>query len=133
MIKQIEHTGKIKMSFHEENSRTIEITPVIVFEGELGSTNAIITDDSCYILLSLKKDGIFRPNLWISHEEHEVLQSLDCTDRWRIELLKKKYEDPEWRSKVIHHYKVIKNPDTGTTETIPVYCSEVDDSQENYY
>ena len=47
--------------------------------------------------------------------------------------LKKKYEDPEWRSKVIHHYKVIKNPDTGTTETIPVYCSEVDDSQENYY
>ena len=121
------------MSFHEENSRTIEITPVIVFEGELGSTNAIITDDSCYILLSLKKDGIFRPNLWISHEAHEVLQSLDCPDRWRIELLKKKYEDPEWRSKVIHHYKVIKNPDTGTTETIPVYCSEVDDSQENYY
>lgn len=127
MIKQIEYTGKIKYSFSPEDDYIIETTPVIVFEGELGSTNAIITDDSCYILLSLKKDGIFRPNLWISHEAHEVLQSLDCPDRWRIELLKKKYEDPEWRSKVIHHYKVIKNPDTGTTETIPVYCSEVNE------
>ena len=54
MIKQIEHTGKIKMSFDEEGGRIIEDTPVIVFEGELGSTNAIITDDSCYILLSIK-------------------------------------------------------------------------------
>ena len=88
MIKQIEHTGKIKMSFDEEGGRIIEDTPVIVFEGELGSTNAIITDDSCYILLSLNKDGVFRPNKYISHEAHEALQSLDCPDRWRIELLK---------------------------------------------
>ena len=129
MIKQIEHTGKIKMSFDEEGGRIIEDTPVIVFEGELGSTNAIITDDSCYILLSLNKDGVFRPNKYISHEAHEVLQSLDCPDRWRIELLKKHEDDPNWLHSHTYRWGSIIDPDTKET-IIPAYPIFVDSTKQ---
>ena len=107
MIKQIEHTGKIKVRELKK-----EVTPVIIFEDEFGLISAFIEYDSKYILLMKTPNGDFVHNISISYLAHEVLQSLDRPDRKRHEELKKHEDNPDWLYLHTYRWGYLVDPDT---------------------